>query len=247
MPCPEYPASLLLPLNVIDLSGATPVSRVRLQLGLLLAAAVTPFMLILVMAYFWVYQPLQDEVRLLSRDIETRFEGVARLQVALVRSAMPVNDYLIHGHEAERREYQLLIGRVEAAFALLRGSIDGVHKQELDHVASLYSRWQRASRQGESILTLDAQARRTPQAAMAMESFDANLDRLVDESDDLLDHVRKELGRSRDQLELRRERLTWFVTLSTLVATMITLATVMYLSQRVIRPLASRIDEEDVV
>lgn len=230
---------------MIDLSGKTPVATVRLRLGLLLAVAVMPFLLVIVMAFFWVYQPLQDEVRLLSRDIETRFDSVARLQVALIRSAMPVNDYLIHGHDSEKREYLLLVGRIEAAFALLRGTIESRHEADLEHLDAIYGRWKKTSRQGEQLLALPLELRHTPGTAAVMEDFDARLDQLVDESDELLEHVRKELALSRDQLELRRERLTWFVMLSMMVASTVTLAAVLYLGQRVIGPLKRRIDDYD--
>lgn len=213
-------------------------------MGLLLAAAATPFLLVLLMAYFWVYQPLQEEVRGMSRDIEVRFESVARLQVALVRGMMPVNDYLIHGHEQERREYQLAVGRVEAAFALLRGTIESRHADELNQLGSIYQRWRAASALGDRILMVGSSQRHSPQAAIAMEQFDEQIDRLVDEADNLLEHVRKELAHSRAQLELRRERLTWFVALSALVATMVTLSAVLYLNQRVIRPLEHLLDDE---
>lgn len=208
----------------------------RWRLGALLALAVLPFLLVLVLAYYWVFRPLDDEVRLLSRGIETRFEGVARLQVALARAAMPVNDYLINGRESEKRQFQWQAGRVEAAFAILRGTIENEHRREIERVAALYQRWHRVSRQGEAILALDDRARREPAAAAAMKAFDATLDEIVDASDDLLAHVREELARSRDALASRRERLTWFVVLATLLATLVTLVTVLALSQRLIRP-----------
>jgi hypothetical protein len=230
---------------VIDLSGKTSLAMIRFRLGLLLGAAVMPFIGVLLMANFWVYQPLQEEVSLLSRDIETRFDGVARLQLVLTRSAMPVNDFLIHGHESERRQYQLLIGQVEAAFALVRASVTSVHPRELEQVDRLYARWQQSVRQGETILRLPLDARDSQALAVAMEDYDRHLDHLVDDAGELLDHVRKELARNRDQLESRRDRMTWFVLLAAFLATMVTLSATMYLSQRVIPPLARRLQEDD--
>lgn len=229
---------------MIDFSGKTPFVKIRLRLGLLLAAAVMPFILVLLMAHFWVYQPLQNEVRMLSRDIETRFDGVARLQLMLTRSAMPVNDFLIHGHDSERREYQLMLGQVEAAFAVLRASVDDVDPVEAQHVAKIYERWQQSARQGEAIFAFSGESRRSPSAAMAMESFDQQLDQLVDDAGNLLDHVRQELTNSRQQLEFRRERMTWFVILSAFLATMVTLSATLYLGQLVIPPLARALRDE---
>lgn len=237
--------SCLKQIVVLDLPATTSLSSVRFRLGLLLAAAVVPFILVLLVAHFWVYQPLQAEIQLLSRDIETRFDGVTRLQLILTRSAMPVNDYLVHGHPAERHEYLMLMGQVEAAFAVMRAAVVGDHPIEHDELDRLYGRWRKTSVVGEKLLTYDETMRRSPEAAMAMEGFDANLERLVDDVGMLLDHVRAELARSRDHLELQRERMTWFVVLSAFLATMITLSATIYLSQRVIPPLARALQEDD--
>ena len=232
---------------MLDLPATTTLAAVRFRLGLLLAAAVVPFILVLLLAHFWVYQPLLAEIRLLSKDIETRFDGVTRLQLILTRSAMPVNDYLLHGHDSERREYQMLIGQVEAAFALMKNAIDSTHPSEMDEIDRLYTRWRRTASVGETILGFDPAMRRSPVAAMAMEDFDANVERLVDDVGAMLDHVRAELARSRDHLEIQRERMTWFVVLSAFLATMVTLSASIYLSQRVIPPLARALREDDGV
>ena len=230
---------------VLDLPATTSLSSVRFRLGLLLAAAVLPFILVLLVAHFWVYQPLQADIQLLSRDIETRFDGVTRLQLILTRSAMPVNDYLVHGQAAERHEYLMLLGQVEAAFAVMRASVDGAHPIEHEELDRLYGRWRKASLIGEHILSYDQAMRRSPEAVAEMEGFDASLERLVDDVGTLLDRVRAELARSRDHLELQRERMTWFVVLSAFLATMVTLSATIYLSQRVIPPLARALQVDD--
>lgn len=224
---------------------APAVSLTRLRLWLLLGAAVAPFIVVLLLANYWVYQPLQQEVSVLSRDIETRFDGVARLQLILTRSAMPVNDYLIHGHDSERREFQRLTGQVEAAFALVRASLSGIDRREVEHVDRLHGRWRQSMRAGEGILQSSRDERHTPAVAMAMESYDRHLDQLVDDAGELLDHVRSDLARSRDQLESRRDRMTWFVLLSAFLATFVTLTATLYLSQRIFSSGVDRVHEDD--
>lgn len=212
-----------------------PVLPVRLRVGLALGVAVLPFMVVLLLAYFWIYLPLQAELRVLSHDVEVRFDSVSRLQVALTRATMPVNDYLIHGHEQERREFQLAGARVEAAFVALRSALADAHADERDKVEALYDRWKRVGRQGEAILSLVEKERKSPYAAMAMESLDAVVDKMVDEIDELLEHVRRELRYSREHLELGRERMTWFLTISIMIAAVVTLVTVVYLGQMIPR------------
>lgn len=216
---------------------------IRLRVGLALGVAVLPFMIVLLLAYFWIYVPMQAELRVLSHDVEQRFDAVSRLQVALTRATMPVNDYLIHGHESERREFHLAAARVEAAFVSLRSAMAEADVEEQEKIGRLYDRWKRAARQGESILVLPAVERRSPFAAMAMESLDAAIDRMVDEIDELLDHVRRELRISREHLELGRERMTWFLTVSILIAAVVTLVTVAYLGQLIPRHHAPERDD----
>lgn len=208
---------------------------IRIRVGLALGIAVLPFMVVLFLAYSWIYLPMQAEMRVLSHDIETRFDAVARLQVALTRATMPVNDYLIHGHLSERREFHLASARVEAAFVTIRNAMADAHQEEQGKIVQLYERWKSTSRRGESILNLGDAERRSAEAAMAMESLDAAIDRIVDEIDDLLDNVRRDLRESREHLEIGRERMTWFVTLSIMIAAVVTLVTVVYLGQLIPR------------
>jgi CHASE3 domain sensor protein len=221
-----------------------PDLPIRLRVGLALGVAVLPFMIVLLLAYFWIYVPLQAELDVLSHDVEVRFDSVARLQVALTRATMPANDYLIHGHESEWREFHLAGARVEAAFVVLRNALADAHVEEREKVAGLYDRWRQASRKGEAIFQLSAADRRDPLAAMAMEALDAAVDKMVDEADDLLDHVRRDLQQSRQNLEMRRERMTWFVTVSILIAAVVTLITVVYLGQMIPRHVDGAPDDD---
>lgn len=226
--------------RVFSLLTAMPI---RLRVGIALGVAVLPFMVVLLLAYFWIYVPMQAELRVLSHDVELRFDAVSRLQVALTRATMPVNDYLIHGHESERREFLLAAAHVEAAFVSLRSALAEAHADEQEKIAGLYDRWKRAGRQGEAILVLAEAERRSPIAAMAMEALDAAIDRMVDDIDELLDHVRRELRTSREHLELGRERMTWFLTVSILIAAVVTLVTVVYLGQLIPRHHAPERDD----
>jgi CHASE3 domain sensor protein len=228
--------------RVIRLVGDLPI---RVRVAMALAVAVLPFMIVLLLAYLWIYVPLQAGLNELSHDVEVRFDSVARLQVALTRATMPVNDFLIHGHDSERREYQLAGARVEAAFVLMRNALVESHADEREKVSQLYERWKTAHDQGAVIFKLDQVGRRTPQAAMAMEDLDAAVDGIVDEMDKLLDHVRADLQHSRLALEERRQRMTWFITLSILIAAIVTLVTVVYLGQLIPRHHVSERDEDE--
>jgi CHASE3 domain sensor protein len=231
--------------RVIRLVGDLPI---RVRVAMALAVAVLPFMVVLLLAYLWIYVPLQAGLNELSHDVEVRFDSVARLQVALTRATMPVNDFLIHGHDSERRQYELAGARVEAAFTVMREALAESHSTERATVSRLYERWKTAHDNGAMIFKLDQGGRRSPQAAMVMEDLDAAVDDIVDEMDKLLDHVRADLQHSRRALEERRQRMTWFITLSILIAAVVTLVTVAYLGQLIPRHhVAERDDDDDMV
>lgn len=208
-----------------------PRSSIRLRVALALGLAVLPFMTVLVLAYTWIYQPMQKEIAVLSRDVESRFDSVAKLQVALARAAMPVNDYLINGLPQEKRDFQLTGARVEAAFVAVRNSILAGHSREHQKIDVLYERWQRSYRQGDAILGFNDDARKTPHSAAAMKAFDSGINQLIDGADELLDHVRKDMHEFREQTQLRRDRMTWFLMITVMLATVVSLVAVVYLGQ----------------
>lgn len=216
----------------------------RVRLSAALAAATLPFAFVFLFADLWVYQPLQVELRALSSDIEHRWESVGRLQLALTRSAMPVNDYLIHGRVGERSQFQRLAAQVEAAFAALSANTPFVHKTERELLDTLRERWRLVRLRGEQILQLDEAGRYSMRAADTMENFDAELDLIVDASDELLEHVRAELQQARAKTELRGARLNWFVTLAAAMATLITLSMVVYLNHTLQAPYARRAGDD---
>jgi CHASE3 domain sensor protein len=228
--------------RVIRLVSDLPI---RVRVAMALAVAVLPFMIVLLLAYLWIYVPLQAGLNELSHDVEVRFDSVARLQVALTRATMPANDFLIHGHDSERRQYELAAARVEAAFTVMRDALAESHRDERVTVSRLYERWKTARDNGAGIFRFDQAGRRTLQAAMAMEDLDAAVDGIVDEMDRLLDHVRADLRHSRRALEERRQRMTWFITLSILIAAFVTLVTVVYLGQLISRHHIDERGEDD--
>ena len=208
--------------------------------SLALAAAVLPFAIAFFFTNLWIYQPLQDDLRSLSQDIEHRFEGVGRLQLSLSRSAMPINDYLIHGREQERNEFNLLASQVEASFAVVNAQTPASHQREREQLNTLKNRWHVLKQRGEDILQFDKKTRISLRAANAMEEFDTEIDRIIQTSDDLLTHIREDLQKTRLAADSRHEQLNWLVNIFAGLATLITLSMVIYLGQTIYRPFDQR-------
>lgn len=211
----------------------------RVRVIVALAAAVVPFATVLVFANLWVYQPMQDDVQLLSDEIQGRFEEVASLQLLLVRSAMPPNDYLVHGREDERIRFEILAGRVETTLKSLQRAGDDRHPRERARLADMAERWGAVRSIGDTLLHWPS-GRPLAEAADAMEDFDRRIEALAEDAESLLAHVRLELEEARTRAIRRRHDLNRFVALSTVVAGILTVLLVAYLGRVLMNPLGPR-------
>ena len=202
----------------------------RVRLALAIVAAVLPFVAVLVFANLWVYRPLQQDIEVIADDIQSRFEDVSRLQLLLSRSAMPPNDFLIHGGNDERIRFELIAGQVESLFGQLIRNADFGHPNEKQRLSEMTQRWAVARQMGTVLLGWPVESRLTDGAA-AMERFDREVDQLTEEAESLLAHVRLELEAARDDALRRRHDLNRFVALATAMAGILTLLLVTLLTR----------------
>ena len=202
----------------------------RVRLALAVIGAVVPFVAVLVFANLWVYRPLQRDIEVIADDIQSRFEDVSRLQLMLARSAMPPNDFLIHGGTDERIRFELIAGQIERLFGELLRNTDFGHPNEEQRLSEMVRRWAVARQMGTVLLDWPSETRLTDGAA-AMERFDREVDQLTEEAESLLAHVRLELEGARDSALERRHDLNRFVALATAMAGILTLLLVTLLTR----------------
>ncbi len=212
-------------------------SRVRLSLAL--SAAALPFVTVLVFANVWVYGPMKDDLQVISDEIQARFEEVGSLQLLLAQSAMPPNDFLIHGASDERIRFELMAGRIESLFGDLMRSTSLSHGEEQRRLSDMVRRWAVARKMGDSLLTWPPATRLT-EGAVVMERFDRELDQLTEDAEALLAHVRVELEEARDASIKRRHDLNRFVALATAMAGILTLVLMALLGRGVGEPGTAR-------
>jgi len=202
----------------------------RFRLALALVGAVLPFVTVLVFANIWVYRPMQDDVQLSSSEIQDRFEEVSRLQLLLSRSAMPPNDYLLHGAEDERIRFELISGQIETLFKSLLND-DGFGRPDQEkRLTDMLRRWAVARQMGLALLSWPDETRHSD-AAAAMERFDREVDQLTEDAEALLAHVRLALDEARTGALRRRHDLNRFVALAVSMAGILTLVLVTLLSR----------------
>ena len=192
--------------------------------------AVVPFVAVLLFANLWVYRPLQRDIEVIADDVQARFEDVSRLQLMLARSAMPPNDFLIHGGADERIRFELIAGQIERLFGELLRNTDFGHPNEEQRLSEMMRRWAVARQMGTVLLDWPSETRLTDGAA-AMERFDREVDQLTEEAESLLAHVRLELEDARDAALERRHDLNRFVALATAMAGILTLLLVTLLTR----------------
>ncbi len=209
----------------------------RIRLSIAFAIAILPFAALFLYADLRYYRPLANQFSLLASEVEAHFAAVTRLQLALSRSAMPPNDYLIHGGEEERQRFMIATKEVDDAFAALANSIRNAHPFEADKLSSLRQRWAIASNLGTTLLNWPVNDRHSQAAVETMQFFDAEIDHLADESDLLLAHVRSDLRNAWHKAVSRHEDLAHTVGLAAMLAAALTLAMVVYVSRSILKPL----------
>ena len=74
--------------------------RSRFALGL--GAVLLPFFVAAMVGQFYLLPSLIEPLEDIVRELTQETQPVTRLQLVLLQSTMPVNDYLIHGDPGER-------------------------------------------------------------------------------------------------------------------------------------------------
>lgn len=78
-----------------------------------IAAMLLPLVLFALVDHFCLLPRLLESIDELSGKTADKLTPAARLQNLILRAAMPVNDYLIHGDPPEREDFIKLSGEVQ--------------------------------------------------------------------------------------------------------------------------------------
>ena len=90
----------------------------------------------------------------LYEKVSLEFVPVSILQAALLRSAMPANDYLIHGNKNERQQFQILRQEVDTGFNIV-SNLTFSDPQNNTRVANAQILWLDAVKTSNEILSID--------------------------------------------------------------------------------------------
>ncbi len=143
---------------------------------------VLPLLVLTIVGYLLFYYAI-EMMDASYEDFSRKFIPISRLQESVLRAVMPPNDYLIHGGQEERRNFQFL--RIEADQGFERAlAVDFDDPRKNASVVKAHTVWKHAVRLGEDILSMDNPAG-NPSGAKLMEQLDS----LVDEVYDQLEYV----------------------------------------------------------
>lgn len=145
----------------------------RARFIMVLGVVLLPFLLANAVGQFYLLPRLVDPLENIVREVTEEMNPVMHLQVALLKAAMPVNDYLINGDPGELIQFIQLNHRVELAFEEAAPE-RFAQAQERELIVSARRQWQEARQLGEALLRLHDPIN-DPQAARDMKRFDAHV------------------------------------------------------------------------
>jgi len=146
----------------------------RYELGLFMIVA--PMAVVVIAGFFYVYMPMVAATDSLLHTVRNELDQVVELQIKVTQSAMPVNDYLIHGEKYELDNFRSQSQAVEEIFRTIRKELS--QEQERLLIDQAWKSWQKARGLGEGILRL-ANPVGNALGAETMEIFDQEIDKTV--------------------------------------------------------------------
>ncbi|MBI4839929.1 MAG: diguanylate cyclase, partial [candidate division NC10 bacterium] len=186
--------------------------RTRFTIGM--GAMLLPLVLS-VAAILFSHQNLSASLHDTVEEVVEEIHPVVHLQMLILQAAMPVNDYLIHGHTDERENFARLSREVDSAFQeALAGPF--ALSEERAAIESARVEWERGRALGEAILALPRPVGNPDAAGEMMERFDACINRAVTLLEQVHDLAEGELEEVLARTEAARQEL-WLVTASLLI------------------------------
>ncbi|MBI4673103.1 MAG: PAS domain S-box protein [Chloroflexi bacterium] len=155
----------------------------RNQFILAIGAVLIPFLLALVAGQFYFRPLLLGPLRQVAQNVARELHATARLQNLILRTPMPVNDYLIYGDPAERANFALLSHEVDQTFEDARTAPFAL-EEERALVQEALAEWRQVKPLVESILARP-HPMGDPVVAQELERLDVHIARGVDRLDQL--------------------------------------------------------------
>ena len=199
--------------------------KVRLSLysrfALGLGAVLLPFLVAAALGQFYLLPRMIDPLDEIVREVSEEMQPVVHLQMLLLKAAMPVNDYLIHGNPDERRQFVQLRDQVALTFTrILPERFTLMEERVL--IESAHTEWSQAQRLSDQLLSLPNPVGNKA-AARNMERLDAHIERAVFALEEMYQHFHRVIDQSRTTVDATRTKAMWVTFVAFVLATGISL------------------------
>ncbi len=141
------------------------------------ASMLVPMLLLAVSAFYYLTK-IADDVGEAEEEARHELVPIVELQTLLLKSAMPPNDYLIHGNREEQVNFAQFTQQIDTAFDLLRAHHFG-EEQERSLLKQAWSHWDQARVMGTELVHVSFPLSDPQAMANQMGQFDATIDKVI--------------------------------------------------------------------
>lgn len=188
----------------------TPRRSLRANLALGVTAMLLPWVMFVLLQGQLLFPRVIGTFESVVHKTGTEAQALTTLQTLLLKTAMPPNDYLIHGNPAELQRFANLGREVDRSFETVLGSY--LHSPEQRKLVTLArEEWLKAKRIGENLLALPNPLGNA--AAVAdMKRMDAHIDHAEDNLDRIHDLAQRRSTEQLDQARSVVQDVLFFIT-----------------------------------
>ena len=180
-----------------------------------------PFLVAAALGQFYLLPRMIDPLDEIVREVSEEMQPVVHLQMLLLKAAMPVNDYLIHGNPDERRQFVQLRDQVALTFTRIPPERFTLMEERV-LIESAHTEWSQAQRLSDQLLSLPNPVGNKA-AARNMERLDAHIERAVFALEEMYQHFHRAIDQSRTTIDATRIKAMWVTFVAFVLATGISL------------------------
>lgn len=162
-----------------------------------------------------------DPLEEIAEEITDEVLQVKSLQLTLHMSAMPVNDYLIHGHQHEIEDFSNQRKRVDKDFAIVRAAPFG-EEYERQLVEDAWLEWGQAKQLAEELLGIPNPVG-LPGAGDKMEQFDRHIYDASNKLEELYRQAYEEIKEAQEETHEAQAESRWLSSISMTLALLLSL------------------------
>jgi diguanylate cyclase (GGDEF)-like protein len=132
---------------------------------------------LLTVIFFHSHEAVVESLDEVVEEARDEMHPITVLQALILKSSMPIHDFLISNDQSEKEHYQTLKQKVEEKFHSVFDAPFGL-SEEKKLIRSAYQEWQESIKAGDTVLSFSQQEREGELVAM-MEEFDSHIDETV--------------------------------------------------------------------